>query len=127
MNLEKRNYGIDLLRIVSMYMIVILHVLGQGGILWNVEVFSIKYYIIWFVEIFCYCSVTCYALITGYVMCDKKVKYNNILYLWLGVFFWSVLLTFIMNCFYPILIGKKDFLKSLFPVIFNNYWYFTTL
>ena len=29
----KRNYGIDLLRIVSMVMIVILHILGQGGVL----------------------------------------------------------------------------------------------
>ena len=28
-----RNYGIDLLRIVSMFMVVLLHTLGQGGIL----------------------------------------------------------------------------------------------
>lgn len=28
---RKRNYGIDLLRIVSMWMIVGLHVLGDGG------------------------------------------------------------------------------------------------
>lgn len=28
--LSKRNYGIDALRIVSMYMVVIIHVLGQG-------------------------------------------------------------------------------------------------
>lgn len=28
-----RNYGIDLLRLISMLMIVVLHVLGQGGIL----------------------------------------------------------------------------------------------
>ena len=30
---HNRNLGIDLLRIVSMFMIVLLHVLGQGGIL----------------------------------------------------------------------------------------------
>lgn len=30
-NRKSRNYGIDLLRIVCMYMICILHVNGQGG------------------------------------------------------------------------------------------------
>lgn len=28
---KNRNYGIDLLRIVSMFMVVNLHVLGRGG------------------------------------------------------------------------------------------------
>ena len=30
---QQRNHGIDLLRMVSMFMVVVLHVLGQGGIL----------------------------------------------------------------------------------------------
>lgn len=30
---QQRNSGIDLLRMVSMFMVVVLHVLGQGGIL----------------------------------------------------------------------------------------------
>lgn len=34
---NERNYGIDLLRIVLMYMVCILHTLGCGGVLaaWN--------------------------------------------------------------------------------------------
>lgn len=31
MSEKKRNYGIDLLRMISMFMVVVLHVLGQGG------------------------------------------------------------------------------------------------
>ena len=31
--MKERNQGIDLLRIVSMYFIVILHIITQGGIL----------------------------------------------------------------------------------------------
>ena len=30
---SSRKYGIDLFRIISMLMVVVLHVLGQGGIL----------------------------------------------------------------------------------------------
>ena len=32
---EERNYGIDLLRIVAMYMIVAFHILVKGGVLGN--------------------------------------------------------------------------------------------
>lgn len=31
--MKERNYGIDLLRLVLMYMVCILHTLGQGGVL----------------------------------------------------------------------------------------------
>ena len=30
---KERHYGIDLLRLVCMYMIPVLHVLGQGGVM----------------------------------------------------------------------------------------------
>lgn len=123
--MKSRNYGIDFLRIISMYMIVILHVLGQGGVLWNLEKLSLKYSIAWLLEIFCYCSVTCYALITGYVMSNGKFRYKKIINLWLGVIFWSIILTLIMNALHPGMIGKKNILKSMFPIIFNKYWYFS--
>ena len=32
-NIQTRNYGIDALRIVSMLMIVMLHVIGHGGVI----------------------------------------------------------------------------------------------
>jgi peptidoglycan/LPS O-acetylase OafA/YrhL len=34
---KEYNYGIDLLRLIAMFMIVILHVLGKGGVLNNVS------------------------------------------------------------------------------------------
>ena len=33
--MTERNYGIDLFRMLAMFMVAILHVLGQGGILGN--------------------------------------------------------------------------------------------
>ena len=124
--MKNRNLGIDLLRIVSMYMVVILHVLGHGGILRNLEVLSLSYCVLWLLEITCYCAVNCYALITGYVMVNSKFKYKKIFYLWLDVLFWRLLLTFIMNFMFPDLVGKKDFLYSVFNVMFNSYWYFSS-
>ena len=124
--LKKRNLGIDLLRIISMYMIVILHVLGQGGILFNLEIFSNKYNIAWILEIICFCSVNLYGFITGYVMTGSKFKYKKIINLWISVIFWSVLLTITMSLIYPNTIDKRDIIKSFFPVIYNEYWYFSS-
>ena len=39
-NQSQRNASIDLLRMISMYFVVILHVQGQGGIFGNTELFS---------------------------------------------------------------------------------------
>lgn len=123
--LKNRNYGVDLLRIVSMYMVVILHILGNGGVLRNLEVLSLNFFGAWLLEISCYCAVNCYALITGYVMVDSKFKYKKIFNLWLDVLFLRLFLTFVMNCIYPDLVGKMDFFYSCFNIIYNSYWYFS--
>ncbi|WP_292881933.1 hypothetical protein [Methanobrevibacter sp. UBA188] len=41
MKTTQRDYGIDLLRIISMLMVPIVHVIGQGGILAAAVPFSI--------------------------------------------------------------------------------------
>ena len=40
---RKRNYGIDLLRIIAIGMILILHILGKDNVLASAEVFSANY------------------------------------------------------------------------------------
>ena len=56
---EERNYGIDALRIVSMLMIVMGHVLRFGGIITNNELSSAKYFMVWFLEAACFVAVNC--------------------------------------------------------------------
>lgn len=47
---DERNYGIDLLRVISMIFVLILHCLGHGGILYNTELNSPQYKFVWFIE-----------------------------------------------------------------------------
>ena len=94
---RERNYGIDALRIIAMFMVVILHVLGKGGVLISLEKFSLGYEIAWFLEILVFCAVNCYALISGYVMYGSKPKYSSLALLWLQVAFYTVLITCIYD------------------------------
>lgn len=91
---SKRNYGIDLLRIISMYLICIMHVF-YGSILYTVELKSTNYFLVWFLETTSYCATDCYALISGYVGVSSKYRYANIVYLWLQVEFHSLGILFI--------------------------------
>ena len=118
--MKERNYGIDLLKIVSMFMIVVLHIHGNGGVIGSVDSLTLNGNIVWFIEILCYPSVNLFALATGYLCIDKKIKFKNIINLWFLVVFYNILLTFICNG-----VSWINFWDHLFPVLNTEYWYFT--
>lgn len=122
--MSKRNYGIDFLRIISMLMVVMLHVLLQGGILDSCTRFSFNYEFAWFLETACICAVNCYALISGFVGIDAQFKYSNIVYLWLQVLFCRVLVAGFFFIFIPGSVTIAELIKAFFPILFSQHWYF---
>lgn len=120
----RRNYGIDLLRIVSMLMVVILHILGQGGILKGTTPITVNYEVSWFLEIAALCAVNCYALISGFVGYGSKFKYTNIVYIWIQVVFYNFFITLIYSFILPNVPNERLW-GAIFPVTNRAYWYFT--
>lgn len=108
-----------------MYMIVLLHCLGRGGILKNVESNTINYYLSFFIENFCFCAVNVYGLISGYVCISSKTKYTRIINLWLEVFIFSVSIATLLYFLPQFHIGKGGLLFSFLPVLSGEYWYFS--
>ena len=107
--------------------VVINHLIMQGGVL-HASTDSGKTAIIWLVEIVAYLSVDCYILISGYVNYSdtyKGYKFNRIVDLWFQVVFWGIFL------YLPSFLGLhntcqvSDFVKTIFPITFNTYWFFT--
>jgi surface polysaccharide O-acyltransferase-like enzyme len=119
----KRNYGIDFLRILSMFMVVILHVLGQGGILKAAAPNSLTYWVAWLLEISCYCAVNCFALISGYVMYHSSAKVSKALGLWLQTFFYTILALLLFLVLKPEVIGIRVLVNAAFPITRKHYWY----
>ena len=125
--IKERKYGIDLLRIITMLMIVNLHIFWHGGILPSEKLYfgSEKFNIIWIIEIICYVAVNCYALISGFVGVNSKTKYSNIILLWLRVAFYSILIYLIACKLEIIEYDHNTFITYCFPVLNSKYWYFT--
>lgn len=119
-----RNYGIDLLRIVSMFMVAILHVLWQGGVL-DASV-GAAHHVAWLLETSAYCAVNCYAMISGYVCytdAEKPYRYSKYLSFWLPVFTYSFGITLLFKLIKPELVTEEQMLGSAFPIAFYAYWY----
>ena len=53
----KRNYGLDLLRLVSMLLIVTLHLMRRGGVMAALDVGSARYWVCSVIECFAYCTI----------------------------------------------------------------------
>lgn len=121
------NSGIDLLRMVSMYMVVILHVLGAGGILSNLgSPDSMQYRFAWLLEIGAYCAVNCYALISGYVGFHSRFRISRLMQLWLQIIFYTISITAIFSILQPETITLQDWIYAFFPIIHDQYWYLTS-
>lgn len=121
----KRNYGIDLLRFVAMAMVAVLHVIGQGGILNNADTFTSAYFIAWFLKMAGYCTINCYALISGYVGINSKFRYSGILHMYLQVVYYTLITTAIFAVLSPETVGIKVWLGAVFPFAYGGYWYYT--
>lgn len=122
-----RNYGIDCLRLVLMLFVVFLHINYHGTILDTTQ--GKRGAILWFIEMFSYCAVDCYAVISGYVMYSEKEKpyrYSRYVPMWLQVFTYSVGIFAAKLILRGVAEGDiKYLIESAFPVTMRRYWYFT--
>lgn len=150
---SKHNYGIDVLRIISMMMVLALHVLGQGGVYPYAGIDTLlrdkplNYPIAWLLETAAFGAVDIFALISGYVGCkSKKLRTGKYLNLMAMVCFWGLLIVTAIDKFpvvfdwlnqlfaqiFPdmnmayeeVTITSETYLAAALPVSYYQYWYF---
>ena len=71
---SERNMGVELFRIVSMLLVILLHVMGHGGVYTYADPLSTNYTVAWFLETVGYCSVNCYAIISGFAKRQNQIQ-----------------------------------------------------
>lgn len=121
----ERNYGIDLLRILAMYLVTVLHLLGKGGILNTADTAPVTHETAWVLESFAFVSVNCFALISGYVGLRARHGIGGFLTLYVQVWTYSAGIALAAKLLRPEWVTGTDILHALLPVGFNEYWYFT--
>ncbi len=122
---NERNMSLDLLRIISMLMVVCLHFYGHGGL---TEAALIPGTFNWFagntMTALCLVAVNCFVLLSGYFLCGVDFKLKRIVGVWTQTLFYSVLLS-IVAMLLKDAFSVKELIKSFLPVTMQRYWFVT--
>lgn len=121
-----RKSRIELLRIISMLMIVCLHYLSKGGALVSpAGELGLNGYLAWLVEAFCLVAVNVYVLISGYFSSAGSATVKKTQKLWTQVWFYSVVIGVVAFLF-----GQRynvyELMQLLFPTVTEHYWFATS-
>ena len=126
-NLRKtRNANMNLLRIVSMLLIVFLHSIDHSGVLENAEnCGTAMYFYVRFTYMLCQVCVNIYVMLSGYFLVNSKFRLKKLVTLWMEAAFYSVVIRLIF-----MLTGARPFsvisLVSCFvPILTGRYWFIT--
>lgn len=122
---KKRNPNIELLRILSMIMIVYSHYSTHSN--WDFpDYFSKRTIIATYFSNFGKIGVIIFILITGYFYSQQDLKLKKILHLSNIARFYSILsLILVVLIANGRQISIPEIIKSIFPISFNNYWFLT--
>lgn len=125
---DKRDSNFEVLRILSMIMIVFHHLAVHSGL--NLNAIGIFPNVLWvkFIQMGGKIGVNLFVLISGYFLINsEKIKISKILKLWVQISFTSISVYIIFN---NILGTQKieiqDIIKRIFPIIFEVWWFPST-
>ena len=123
---QTRNSSLELLRIISMFLIVMHHYSVHGGFPLGDPGLTLNKAFILCLSFGGKIGSNCFVLITGYFMVNLLFKGTRLLKIVLQVLFYSLSISVVL-----ILTGWSDFsvktaVSSFLPVLFNHYWFAAT-
>lgn len=136
--MKKRDANFELLRIISMMMIVMLHLLGNdhGNVLSKTQEFSAAWVVTWGLEALCTIAVNCYVLISGFFLVGNKesedidtngkpvkFRWRKALDICVTVWFYTVLLFIAGYAFGWVNLSKSNLLHLVTPITGRTYWF----
>ena len=109
-----------------MFLIIVGHILMQGGALsaYSSEGLQCSYYLLNTIYVMAYCGVNCFALVSGYVGWQNTFKPEKIIKLWANVVFWSVGVSVVMFIYNREFFSVKEAVSMFLPLIRGRYWFF---
>lgn len=119
---RQRNLGVDLLRIVAMWMICCQHIINRGGVYAAVGEQRQLLYPLWVLST---AGVNLYALISGYVGVNGRFHPARVAELWLQVFVLDLALSTAGSLYNPAWMDADMWRRNLMPLTQKAYWYFT--
>lgn len=120
-----RSTNLEILRIVSM-ILILLHHFYDNNIILDYQNITIHQLIVQILSIGGKIGVNCFMLITGYFMIESKFKIKKLLQLMGQVWFYSVIGLIAYAIIINGSIETRTILRCLFPISYGDWWFITT-
>lgn len=116
-----RDSKYELLRIISMFMIVLGHVIGHGGVQDNVS--GSLFVVVEMIKAFLIVHVDSFVLVTGYYQCKSDFKAAKLFSLNNAAWFYRVAIVVLLLAFNVISVGRLEILHNIVPIDLSVYWF----
>lgn len=123
MERESRNINIELLRVIAMLLIIVRHFIEYTYLLEKIPKDSITYYSVSMLHVITCVAVNVYVLISGYFLCEKKIKIKKVVVLWIQVFLYSLVFYISLVILKMAPFSIADLMKVIMPISGNQYWF----
>lgn len=119
-----RETNIELIRVISIIMIIAHHYALYSGFTFGNEV-TVNKIIIDIFSAFGKVGVALFIIISGYFYNKSKVTVKKVISLFVQVWLYSIIGLSIGICIGSNELSIENIIKSIFPVIFGRYWFIT--
>ena len=120
---KERMANLELLRIISMLMIVTAHLLNHGNMIIFAKEGTLSYYFVWILFGISFTSINIYLLISSYFLIDTKFTTWRIAKIAGQVFFYSFGITILFWIFGDVDHELKNMVFSILPISSDFYWF----
>ncbi|MCM1174339.1 MAG: acyltransferase [Blautia sp.] len=121
---KERMSNMELLRVFSMLMIVMIHLMDKTEAITDIEAGRPMYYAGWILMAVCRTGNNCFVLISGYFSKESRFRLEKLLRLYVQVFFYSVTIAALM-VFLHVDLTSSRLLAVVLPVTHREYWFAT--
>lgn len=120
---KNRKSNFELMRIISMFMIVIWHIIVYGRLR---ELINSYKFVVDFVEVLLVVHVNSFILLMGYFQYDKQISIKKIIHLFNASWFYRTIIVLLFLIFGLVTLTPVDILQYISPIdMKRNYWFIT--
>ena len=121
--MESRDYGIDCVKVLAVVFVILHHVVDCGLTMSDNAGGALKtvWYLTHTVALTC---VNLFVLVTGYLCVTSNGAHRRLLALWIQTFSIGLSISAVVALAGGE-VGVGDWMRSIFPVVTGEYWYFT--